>query len=78
MKVLLDVKPILEKASRRSEHSVRELEWISNPAAAEGIAANCLVALDPKKKKRLPWKLSRRLRIGANRLPSSRVDNTET
>ena len=50
MEVLLDVKPYLEKACRRGEHSVRKLKWIPNPAASvECIAADRLVALDPKK-----------------------------
>ena len=50
MKVFLDVKPNLEKACRRGGRSVRELEWVSDSAAAQGIVADRLISLDPEKK----------------------------
>lgn len=50
MKVFLDVKPALEKACRRGGHLVKELEWVSDPAAAEGVVADRLASLDVEKK----------------------------
>ena len=48
--MFLDVKPKLEEACRRGGHSVRELKWVLDPAAAQGIVADRLVSLDPEKK----------------------------
>ena len=50
MKVFLDVKPALEKTCLRGGRSVKGLEWVSDPAAAEGIVADRLTSLDLKKK----------------------------
>ncbi len=50
MKVFLDVKPASEKDCRRGGRSVKELEWVSNPAAAEGVVADRLASLDLEKK----------------------------
>ena len=50
MKVFLDVKPKLAKTCRRAARSIRELEWVSDPAAAQSIVADRLVSLDPEKK----------------------------
>lgn len=77
MKVFLDANLNLEEACRRIGRSVKEVEWGSAPTAAQEVAVNRLAALVPKKE-RIPWKLSRCLRIDANRPPSSRVDKLET
>lgn len=74
MKAFLDVKTALEKNCRRGEPSVRELKWGLNLATAEDIATDRLVAMEPRKKAHSLEISSRRLRIGANRPPSSRVD----
>ncbi len=50
MKVFLDAAPALREACRVGGRSVVGLEWVSEPAAAEGVVADRLGLLEPGKR----------------------------